>query len=453
MRRGVKALAVAALLLTCGGAAAQGSSTLDPGGVRALAMAELSQGNGPAARALARALLARDPADPTALLVAAEAALLAQDWPDALRAAALAHRAVEGPARFRAARIAAFAHAHMGQFSRAQIWLRRAEPDAPDAATARQLVQDYRAIRARNPLSVQLGFGIAPSSNVNGGSRSDTLQLPGLPFEFELSGDARALSGIAYSGDVDLRYRLRADARSESWARLQLSGRSYLLSRAARHQAPGARGSDYALASLGVGLGHRAALDGWRAPVELSTLLSRTWYGGDAYVDALRLSLGSALLLRRDTRLEMTLRADRLERRDIDAGWWLPGLRTVLRHQRPDGGLVDLTLDLETARTDLADTGFRGASLGADYAFARPFGPVMLSIGAEAELRDYETSRYTRDGRDDRRGALHGRLGLPGLGRYGLTPELTLRAERVWSDVDLFDEERLTLGFGLRSSF
>ncbi len=426
---------------------------LSPDALRSVAVETLAAGQVVDAGRLAEVLLRRDPDDATALMIAAEAALAREDWSEARRLGARAHAEVEGPARFRAARIVALAYAKQDQFSRSQLWLRRAAPDAPDATARSGLQRDYRAVRARNPLSVALSFGIAPSSNVNGGSRNETLTLPGLPFEFALSGDAQALSGVALSGGSALRYRLRSDKASATWGELELSGRTYALSDAAKEQAPDARGSDYSQLALLAGLTHRVHPEGWSGPVEFSARLGRNWYSGEVLADTLGLGVARGFQITPATRFDLELHADRVERHDLESGWWTHSLRTGLRHRLARGDRMDVSASMRTAQTDKADLGYDGAALEAGYDLARPLGPALLSFGVEAEYRDYSRSRFSFDGREDWRGTIEAEIGLPAVERWGFYPEVTVRADRVWSDVDFYDEETLSLELGISSSF
>ncbi|WP_341212085.1 hypothetical protein [uncultured Limimaricola sp.] len=427
-------------------------TVLDAAGLRARAVSEMAQGHVAQAETMARALLAHDPDDATALTLAAEGAVARGDWAAAQGFARRAHARVEGPARFRMARIAAFAFAKEGRFTRAQFWLRRAEPDAPDPEAAAGLARDYRMVAARNPLSFRLDFGVAPSSNVNGGSRVRTLTLPGLPFEFELSGDARALSGLAVSGSVQLGYTLPPLATGPVQIDLRATTRTYRLSDSARAQAPEARGSDFAQSMLSLGVNHRLLRGTGVPPIDLSVDLARAWYGGDPYSDSLRFGVARGVTLDTDRRLDLSLGLERVERRDIVAGWWTPSVGAVLR-QRIGNDRLDLTAQLRDLRSDRPDTGHDSVSFGADYSFGRSFGPARLGLGIEGEWRDYDASRYAAGGREDRSLRLNARIGLPDHGRYGFYPEVGLSAERVWSQVDLFDEEAVTLDLSLRSAF
>ena len=446
--RTLAATAVLALGLT-GPATAQ--TTLDAAGLRALAVSEMARGNLAQAETMARALLAHDPRDATALTLAAEGAVARGDWAGAQELARRAHARVEGPARFRMARIMAFALAKQGRFTQAQFWLRRAEPDAPDPHAATGLARDYRMVASQNPLSFRLGLNVAPSSNVNSGSRARTLTLPGLPFEFELSGDARALSGLAVTGSVELGYDLPPLPTGPVRLDFRAMGRTYRLSDSARAQAPEARGRDFAQAVLGFGANHRL-LRGGAPPIDISAELARTWYGGEPYLDTLRLGASRGVALDAGRRLELSLGLERVERRDITADWWMPSVGAVLR-QRVGDDRLDLTARLRDLRSDRPDTGHESVALGADYSFGQSFGPARLGLGVEGEWRDYDASRYAMGGREDRSLRLDARIGLPDLGRYGFYPEVGLSAERVWSQVDLFDEETLTLDLGLRSAF
>ncbi|MGR3466172.1 hypothetical protein [Limimaricola sp.] len=420
--------------------------------LRGMAVTAMAEGRMERAAALTGLMLEADPDEPTALMIAAEAALLDNAFDEARLRAARAHPLVEGPARFRAARIVALGHAQAGAFTRAQIWLRRALPDAPGAAARAAVVRDYRDLRARNPLSVKLGFGAAPSSNVNGGSENDSLRLPGLPFEFDLSGDARALSGITFSAHTALRYRLRADARSATSAELRLSGQTHALSAAARRQAPEARGSDYAQASLGLGLVHAWRPESWSGPAEVSLHATRNAYDDAPLSDRLRLAARRSFGIDEDTDLRLKAEVTRIERLDLDDGWWAPGIGVdVARRLGRDRAAV--SLDWRETRTGRPDLGYESLTLGLDYDFGRRFGPAELGLGASAEWRDYGDSNYVAGERRDRRGTVTARIGLPATGAWGFHPELGIEAGRNWSNADLYDERVLQLDLGVVSSF
>ncbi|MDG1868800.1 MAG: hypothetical protein P8J00_13885 [Yoonia sp.] len=105
----------------------------------------------------------------------------------------------------------AIAHTRLENFTRAQLWLRRAAQYAPDDATKAVVAKDFRTVRERNPWSSSLRFGIFPRSNINNGSTAEIYYLPGLDFPLTLQPSSRALSRFEISGGFSSQYRLHLD--------------------------------------------------------------------------------------------------------------------------------------------------------------------------------------------------------------------------------------------------
>jgi len=211
-------------------------TTLTVSQVQQIAVAAITAGDANVAVQATAALLQRSPDSPGVLIVRTEAALLARDFDGAVGFGQRAFwNAGSNSQRFAAARLVALAYAEQGKDTRAQGWLRLARQNAANAQARNDVARDFRFLRARNPLSVNLRFGIAPSTNVNNGSavgadeqvELDLGPLGVLPFT--LSGDARALSGWGISGSADLRYRVRRDETSATFVNLAISGRTYIL--------------------------------------------------------------------------------------------------------------------------------------------------------------------------------------------------------------------------------
>jgi hypothetical protein len=480
MRRGLLAALLAIGLAWGAGASAQVAT--DAPGLREIAARLLAAGEAERARGLALALLARDGADVAALLLLGRAELELGDAEAALVAARRAHaEAEDGRARFTAARVAAKANADLGRWTRAQVWLRRARQDAPDAEAAAAVAQDYRAVTRRNPLAVRLSFGIAPSSNVNGGSSSETIVLPGLPFEFVLDGEARALSGLRVSAGVSLSYRLRRDEVSETAVEIQASGRTYVLSGEARDQAPDARGSDFADVAASAALVHRWRGEGASGPSSVRLTYGWTFYDSEPYSGYLQLGYDRSFALTGADRLDLWLFREWAERSadgtrqvtDPVTGEDVPGpdgtpLLTTYEFFEPYGSVggrlrwthalrsmdrVNLSLGLRAALTEAADASYDGVTLGGGYEWGRSVRGLRLGVSAEADWRRYELSDYSLDGRDDRTLRLRATLGLPRIDLYGFHPTASVEAFRTESDVSLYDKGGLTVDLGFRSSF
>jgi hypothetical protein len=132
--------------------------------------------------------------------------------------------------RFGASMVMAQALSTSGAKTRAQLWLRRAAQNAPNENFKDIAIRDFRYVQRTNPWSTELSFAAAPSSNVNNGSARSTTRLFDLPFEFQLSGTARALSGIQYNAGFATRYRIAESQSSQSDLLFRFDHRTYTLS-------------------------------------------------------------------------------------------------------------------------------------------------------------------------------------------------------------------------------
>ncbi len=291
MRR-FAALVMATLLAAAAAfAEPQGATTeLSPEEAYRTAFTSLEAGKPGLANAIADALLIRNPGSYRVLILKSRAARSIGLFAEAAAAGRAAWRAAEDkPQRFTAAMVTAQALSSDGKRTRAQLWLRRAADRAPTEATRAMAVRDFRYVRARNPWSTELSFNVTPSSNVNNGSARETTQLYGLPFEFQLSGAARALEGVEYATSVGSRYRFAQGADHAHDLVVQLSHRTYSLTADARAQAPGVSGSDFAFSQAALGYVYQRRPQVWPGPYTLSAMAGHSWYGGADYFSYLRL--------------------------------------------------------------------------------------------------------------------------------------------------------------------
>ncbi len=452
----IRKLPFVSLLLCCLAqtGAAQDDLTLTPDGMRQLATVFLAEGRNAEAADLADALLQRDPADLAALIVRARAAVAMRDFRTALDLSRRAYAAADtDAARFSAARLTALSHAELGQDTRAQFWLRRAGQYAPNDEAAQSVADDYRFVRQRNPLAISLTFGIAPSSNVNGGSASEILILPGLPFEFVLDGEARALSGVQFSGGINLSYRLRSTETSGTFLDGSVQGRTYILSAEAQDLAPDARGGDYSDISLTTSLSHRWLPEGSRGPWTISGTFGQTWYDNAPYLRFVQFAVAKGIRLDERNRLDLSAYVEGQDRISDDEQF--PGLggRARWTHLTGSGDKTTLTLSVRDSLTDLPDVGYQSVGLSVGYELDKPVMDLRIGFGADLEYQDYAESAYAFDGRHDVRSALRMTIGLPGIQYYGFEPLITLEMSQTQSDVDLFDKQDFRANIGVRSSF
>lgn len=427
---------------------------LTPDAMRQLARAYLVDGQPGQTIGLTEALLARDADDVTALLLRAEAEVVTENFPAAVGFAGRAfNSATTNGERFAAARLVALSQAKQGHYTRAQFWLRRAGQVAPTPEARQAVAEDYAIVRRRNPLAISLSFGIAPSSNVNGGSLSEVLILPGLPFEFVLDGEARALSGIQISGGVNLTYRLHVDENSATFVDARFYGRTYALSAQAKEMAPDAKGSDYADYSIYGTLTHRWLTEGASGPWTAALSGGQTWYGQEPYLRFIQASIGREFRATDFDRLNLGLFAEYQNR--IEEGDAFPniGARGRWVHELDQGDDVGLFVSVRDSLTDIADVGFQGLTVSASYDFDKPVGNFDIGLSADLDYQSFPVSAYTYGAREDITTGVSVILGLNNIQYYGFEPLITLTASQTQSNADLFDSADLSVDFGIRSSF
>ena len=428
---------------------------------------------------VADALLARAPNDPSALILRAEAAINLRDYASAVEFARAAYRATENKnQKFAAARLVALAHSQSENDTLAQLWLRRARQYAPDATAARSIAEDYQFLRDRNPWSMQLRFGATPSSNINNGSAKSSSFLYGLPFELQLGGSARALSGIEISGGFDTRYRLSQSNNAITFLTASADARSYVLSQTAQDYlqdeydeavvqcavksdpaacianiSPIETGSDFADSSIGFGLHHRRILTEGGRPTDFHLDFNQMWYSGDAYSRSLRAQVSHSWQIAESDYLLGLVSAERItfaEDRDE-----INGTRILARwtHQFENNNSFSFGVDVNKRQSVDDSSAYDAVTYSADYNIAKPLYGMRFGFGVNYEERDYAYFGLAAGARNDRAIGADLSVELTEVEFYGFRPVARLSARRNESSLNLFDRDYTNLGFDLRSSF
>ena len=463
---------LAALLAMAGPVAAQGQTRaqaqatvpaappelyeLTPVQMRALATRRLQRGDAVAAAALARALIARDASDFAAQLLLAQSARALGDGDVADTAARAAwDLATSDAERYAAALIRAQVLASAGHRTRAQLWLRRAADAAPDQATRARAIRDFKYVRLRNPWSTQLSFSVTPTDNLNNGSMHDSFTIDGLPWEFALSGDAQALSGVELSFGADTRYRLSETGTRATDLLLRASHRGYLLSEEARATAPDAEGRDFSAASLAAGLSRRMMLGETRDELVMTAWAGQNFHGGEAYGAFLRGEARLSHSLSPRNRLTGTLSLE--ARRGEAAPEADVGLLALGWDHAWSGGQISLYGSVTRSASELSTADYSdlrlGARLAPDAAWLEGAIGADPSLTLEARSRDFESSPYSFDGRLDEEIRAELQLVFRDIDYMGFNPVLTLETARIRSNVAIHDTHSSGLGLSIRSAF
>ncbi|MEL6641469.1 MAG: surface lipoprotein assembly modifier, partial [Pseudomonadota bacterium] len=438
--------------------------SLSPGQVRALAVSTLQAGNPGDAALAADALLRRFPDDASTLLIRTEAALLLGDFAGATSFGQRAFwNAINDQQRFGAARLTALGHARQTQDNLAQIWLRVARQYATTEAASEAVAREFQIIRRRNPLSVNLRFGVTPSTNINGGSSNEQSALFGLvdangnPLLFNLSEDAQALSGWEYSGSLNLRYRARTDDTSATFLDFGLSGRTYTLTEGSERRANegggDVQGSDFSDATLSLGVTHRFVLAPDANVTEVGLNYSRTfqrdtnerhfatasishaWDIGET--DSLRLSS----FYQRQRRIE---NGDEVQVFDIGATY-----STLIE------GVGAFSFGVG-ARDNLAQDeaeDFDSVRYRVGFSPEQSFEGVNFGFSLSYEERDFDNVPIIAGPRFDEITSFGVRAVLTNVEYFGFQPVITFDRTRQESNSNLFDRNFTEIGFDIVSSF
>lgn len=440
--------------------------TVDLAQARMIGIAALKDNRPEVARDIARALIARDTKDGFGHYLLAESLARLGQITAARGAAAQAFRLAPQKAdKFRAAQLAAKLSFDAKQPTRAQMWLRRSLPYAPHAQAREQVVQDYRVVRARNPLSFNLHFNVSPSSNVNGGSDGEYFLIDGYYFAipFAISAYDQALKGLTISADLQTSYKLRESDVSETRlfgalgvTRVVLSQEAYDLAAAtATPLDDDIENADFGSTVARVGLRHAFALpvgSGHHSAVSFS--VGQTWYGGAVYQQLLQAGVETNWRLAPRTRLHLDFAIE--ERQFEDRAYGTTTSRSAsaqIEHRLNSGDLAALSLSYTANDGSSRNATYDRVTLYAKYSFDQAIGPAKISLGLGMGTHDGLYRSFGTVDRSDRSTFGTVNFLFHDLDYAGFAPSVSLKARKNRSNVSRFDTTEMSVGFGIESSF
>ena len=419
--------------------------------IRSAARAALETGDLRAADALSSILISQNPDDADALLIRTIVARANGQTDIVATSATAAYRAAQTDAqKFDAAMLAGEAAARHERFTSAQIWLRRADHYAPEQAKE-TVARAYRQVSARNPLAVRLSFGVTPSSNVNNGAETTTIEIGGLPFE--LGDGDQELGGYEATAGVSLSYRLSASKTQQTIALADLFGKKVWLNSKAKDEAPGVDGSDFDYAAIVLGLRHTRLVWPDLGPTHLTALIGQSWSGGAKQATWRELQALQVVSQSKTSSLRfgVTMRDEDRAGEPVNASQAL-GLSASWTKAQKSGAVLSLGATVKSTWSDSATVDNLALGLSASQSLP-DWGAIRPSISLQAETRDYRKWSTTPGGRRDDSLALRFDLVWPGMTYYGFSPKASLSARRVFSDVDIYDRTSLSLGLTAVSRF
>lgn len=326
--------------------------------------------------------------------------------------------------------------ATLGDFESARRELRAAQA-AGLPPEVDQMVRFYaNALSARKPWGGSFQVALAPDSNINRATQSDTLET--VIGDFDLSDDAQATSGVGLSFRGQAYYRLGLDRSADLLLRVNGAARFY-----GRDEF-----NDY-IGSLQLG----PQFTWGDERVSVAALVSHRWFGNDPYNTAYGLSANWQHPINPTTRATIDATAIRSDDKASD-------LRDSRRYSLAvgldrafsarAGGGISLSGFREVAR----DPGYSLASGGINLYLFRELGQTTLvaNAGYDHLEADERLFLYPRRRIDDRF-----ELGLSGtfralrLGTFA--PLASVRFEHNSSTVGIYDYRRLALELGVTAAF
>lgn len=324
----------------------------------------------------------------------------------------------------------------MGNLSAARREFRAAEAAGLPPQVERMVRFYAAALKANKPFGGSFELSLAPDSNINRATRSDTL---GTAWgNFQLSDDARARSGLGLALRGQGYFRTAMDARTTMLVRVNTSASLY-------------RDSEFRDVILGVQAGPEYSLGKDRLTLALGP--TWRWYGAAPYSVAiggeatLLHPLGGKAQLRLDGGIAHTAnRRNALQTADTFS--LSAGVDRALS-ARFGGGV-----QAGVSRTNARDPGYSDVTGSVSaYAF-REIGKTtaVVSLGYSRLEADKLLGFYLNRRVDDRFSATASAT-WRALQWQGLAPLIRLRWERNHSTVGIYDYHRIAAEIGITSAF
>lgn len=450
----MRLLHLLAVTLFCAAIAstAHAQTEVDIATAKRLAVVLIAKGQPRAAHEVLSALLQRNSKDPEILISMSRAERQMGAFSQAAASGRAAFRYATNPTlKYIAARVTAEALASNNQHTMAQIWLRRAGQNAPDAQAKTSIQRDYSYVRSRNPWSFNFDGSIAPTDNANDAPTSDEIVIGGLIF---LDPTARPIPGLELNFSAMASYRLPATETRQTQFSLAYDARRVQLGSEAATIDPDLKDSDFAFDRVTFGWAGKFRRTQGTGVFDLSSNLFLDWNGGARSQNGQAIAAGYTFPVADQQWLRFGGSLENLDRVDnplrssttlrLSAGW-------NARLQNRDAVGVRLTLS-ETESASLA-VAHHSSRLRAYYTLADPVMSAKISFAADLRGTLFDEPLYSAERRKDTAVAISASATFSDWGRLGFAPVVELRNERVRSNVARFDTRSTQLSLSIRSTY
>lgn len=324
----------------------------------------------------------------------------------------------------------------MGDESGARRALREAQAGGLPPDVARLVDRYSAALRAQKPLGASIDIALAPDSNINRATRSDTLGT--VLGDFVLEEDARQRSGLGLA------------LRGQGYGRLSLSDQVNMLGRISA-SADLYRASEFNDLALAIGIGPELRIGADRLSFEAGGLWR--WFGGNAYSRAATTGVNYFHPIGRKSQLRVTANVAFLDNRlnplqdgqtfSVSAGY-----------ERALSSRAGVGITLSGDRQALRDPGYSTWGGYMSLFAYREAGPVTLvGTATYGRLKADKRLLLFPEPRSDR----HYRVSLGATFRNfrigTFAPFVRTTIERNQSTTEIYDFRKIRTEFGLTRAF
>lgn len=325
----------------------------------------------------------------------------------------------------------------MGDMDGAWRELRAAQAAGLPPAVARIVDRYSEAIRAQRPMGASFEFALAPDSNINHATRSDTLGTIFGNFDIDRKSKAKSGLGMSLRGQAFWRFGL-GDSDTNLLARASVSGDMY-------------RKSDFNDVVVDVAIGPE--LHAGRNQLNIELGATQRWYGQKPFGRSVRAGLGWVRPLGRRTQLRLNASASVTDNQfnDLQDGKAFQGRVGV---ERALSATTGVALNLALDRQSLRDPGYSTTGWRAGLVAWKEIGRATLTASADfVRLNADERLLLFPDKRRDRYSRFSLAMTLRQLTFKGFAPVTRFTVERNRSTIEFYDYKRTRTEIALVRAF
>ncbi len=434
-----------------------GPNTLTQEQARELAWRALQSNKPHITLQLADKLIERQPEAFEPAYLRAEALRKMRRNDQAVMAAKLAFRKAESRNhKYDAAHSVAKSHFANGAKGYAQVWLRRAEQNAPNEKARSRAVQDFQHVRRKKKLKTRLSFAINPSSNINNGSTNDEIIINGLPFRVPSTGQPHSGTGVRLGFHTTYRKQIS----NKTMLRFGVKGTTtqYVLSKDAKALGSGLTESDFAYASLelqaGVTLFNPEFKGTGFGTTRLDTAIGRSWYGGNPLSNFGRISLGQDYGFSATASARAKIGLERQQR--LDSGVSSATIKSFdfdMNHRFKNKSRLSygVTLRDTTSASNTVESDVIAARVS--YTMAPMKMKITPTFSLNMDRTDYSRLSIGGVQRVDDRISASVSVFFPKVSYYGFAPTVNVTASQKSSTIDIYSNKTLSMNIGFQSAF